>query len=116
MKKRTYASLGEYLACVETYYKQIGPYVRHAHLSESSLFVVFLPGDMGKTWLKLLAKDICLVVDYGGIENERLSYSFFAGGGGKEVWTREARHKIRRWFVERAPDVRLWGEKGRVSG
>jgi hypothetical protein len=104
---RIYGSIEEYRECVETYYKQIGPYVRYAHLSENHLFVVFLPGDMGKTWLKLLAKDICLVVDYGGIEKERLSYWFFAGGGAKEVWTRQERHKIRRWFVERAPDVGL---------
>lgn len=110
---RIYQTLEEYRACVESYYKQVQPYVRHAHLSSSCLFIVFIPGDMGKTWLKLLNEDICLVIEYGEIERDRFSYSFFAGGDDGKVWTRETRHKIRRWFVERAPDVRLWGEKGR---
>lgn len=114
---RIYKSLEEYRQCVENYRKQIQPYVRHAHITEDSLFVVFFPGDMGQSWLKILAEDICLAIAYGKSERDNiyydetsLSYAFFAGDENEIVWTRETRNKIRRWFLKRAPGVELWKE------
>lgn len=112
---RIYGSIEEYRACVESYYKQVQPYVRHAHLSDTSLFVTFISREIADTWMEPMERDLCLVIDYSGAEIERLSYSFFAGEERRTSWTTQSRHKIRRWFVERAPDVRLWGEKGRVK-
>lgn len=110
MKPRTYASLEEYRACVESYYKQLGPYVRHAHLSANSLFLVFISNAIARVWLEKMLVDLCCVTRVEVLEQEEGHQFIFFAGGSKKEWNQETRHKIRRWFVERAPDVRLWGE------